>query len=242
MTRNRHTFPGWMVLVPVALLFFSCSGTEETDPRSQDPEFRLAKLYYENSTGEVGITTFYYDQSGHNYLSHWQLEDSTRSSWNYCEYDSSGHQTRKYREFNDGTTTDQHFYYDANGLITGQDFTAKDFRTWAGSMYAAIALRTMGPAETQRETQANIVCAIDLVAARLGNTRDVCRKYYVHPRVTEAYQEGVVAKAPAVSSQKRKRRKGQMRRDEVAVLELLYPDRKTKRQSGRGAGKRRRAS
>ena len=115
-----------MVLITVALLFSSCSGIVETIPASPDPEFRLSKLYYENSTGEAGITTYYYDQNGQNYLSHWQLEDSTRSSWNYYEYDSTGLQTGKYREFSDGTTTDQHFYYDANGLITGQDFNGSD--------------------------------------------------------------------------------------------------------------------
>ena len=122
--------------------------------------------------------------------------------------------------------------------ITGQDFTAKDFRTWAGTMYAATALRTMGPAETQRETQVNIVCAIDLVAVRLGNTREVCRKYYVHPRVIEAYQQGTVAQTPGPHSKKRKPRKGQLRRDEVAVLDLLYPNRKTKRRRGKGAARR----
>ncbi len=110
--------------------------------------------------------------------------------------------------------------------ITGQDFTAKDFRTWAGTMYAATALRDMGPAETQREIQANIVRAVDLVAERLGNTREVCRKYYVHPRVIEAYHKGLVAPKPAPHSQKRKPREGQLRRDEVAVLGLLYPGRK----------------
>ena len=126
MTKARHIFSVWMVLVPVTLIFDSCRGIEETIPTSQDPIFRLAKLYYENSTGEIGITTFFYDRSGQNYLSHWQLEDSTRSSWNYNEHDSMGHQTRKYREFNDGSTTDQHFYYDENGLMTGQEFTGSD--------------------------------------------------------------------------------------------------------------------
>jgi DNA topoisomerase-1 len=111
--------------------------------------------------------------------------------------------------------------------ITGEDFTAKDFRTWAGTIYAATALRDMGPGETQRETTSNIVRAIDLVAKRLGNTRAVSRKYYVHPRVIEAYQKGIVAPTPPPPrSKKRRGRKGKLRQDEVAVLGLLHLERK----------------
>jgi len=120
--------------------------------------------------------------------------------------------------------------------ITGQEFTAKDFRTWAGTMYAALALRVMGPAQSQRELKSNINRAIDMVAERLGNTRAVCRKYYVHPRVIEAYVRGVVAATPpSPRSQKRKQRRAQLRRDEVAVLDLLYPERKSRRRRGRTA-------
>jgi DNA topoisomerase-1 len=117
--------------------------------------------------------------------------------------------------------------------ITGQDFTAKDFRTWAGTMHAATALRDMGPGATERETRANIVRALDLVAERLGNSRDVCRTYYVHPRVIEQYQQGIVAATPAPHSTKRKPRKAQLRRDEIAVLELLFPERKRARSAAR---------
>jgi len=129
---------------------------------------------------------------------------------------------------------------DINGYlreITRQDFTAKDFRTWAGTMHAATALRDMGPAETPRDIPSNIVRAIDLVAQRLGNSRDVCRKYYVHPKVIEAYQQGIVAATPRPHSQKRRHRKGQLRRDEVTVLDLLYPER-SRRRGGNAAARR----
>src|SRR6476620_8404845 len=76
--------------------------------------------------------------------------------------------------------------------VTGRDITAKDFRTWAGTMLAAEALRAMGPAETKREAEKNIVAAVDVTAKRLGNTRSVCRKYYIHPALLEAYLEGSV--------------------------------------------------
>jgi DNA topoisomerase-1 len=76
--------------------------------------------------------------------------------------------------------------------VTGQPFTAKDFRTWAGTMLVAEALRKMGAAETKREAEKNIVAAVDVTAKRLGNTRSVCRKYYIHPALLEAYLEGSV--------------------------------------------------
>lgn len=74
--------------------------------------------------------------------------------------------------------------------IAGEGFTAKDFRTWAGTMAAAAALREMGTADTVKATKANIVAAIDRVAERLNNTRTVCRKYYIHPAILEAYERG----------------------------------------------------
>jgi DNA topoisomerase-1 len=77
--------------------------------------------------------------------------------------------------------------------ITSDDFTAKDFRTWAGTVLAATALHGLG--EHEREASAatlrkNVVQAIKDVAARLGNTPSVCRKCYVHPEIVSAYLEG----------------------------------------------------
>jgi DNA topoisomerase-1 len=76
--------------------------------------------------------------------------------------------------------------------VTGADITAKDFRTWAGTMLVAEALRSMGPAATKREAEKNIVAAVDKTAKMLGNTRSVCRKYYIHPVLIQAYLEGDV--------------------------------------------------
>jgi len=75
--------------------------------------------------------------------------------------------------------------------VSGQDFTAKDFRTWAGTVLAARALAEIGPAPSQLETKRNIVRAIEQVAKRLGNTQAVSRKCYIHPAVLDAYQQGV---------------------------------------------------
>jgi DNA topoisomerase-1 len=71
--------------------------------------------------------------------------------------------------------------------ISGQDFTAKDFRTWAGTLLAFHLLREMPDAETEAQARKNVTDAIKQVAARLGNTPAVCRKCYVHPVVLDAY-------------------------------------------------------
>jgi len=79
--------------------------------------------------------------------------------------------------------------------ITNEDFTAKDFRTWAGTVLACAMLREFEPAETQNQAKKNVVAAIKRVANRLGNTPSVCRKCYVHPAVLETYMSGAIVQA-----------------------------------------------
>jgi DNA topoisomerase-1 len=106
--------------------------------------------------------------------------------------------------------------------ISGRDITAKDFRTWGGTMLAALELRTMGPASSRREADRNIVRVIDAVAERLGNTRAVCRKYYVHPGLIQAYHLGHTVPAARLAKHlRRERPDAALRRDEVAVLQFL---------------------
>jgi DNA topoisomerase I len=111
---------------------------------------------------------------------------------------------------------------------TGRDITAKDFRTWAGTMLAAKELCAMGPAKTQKEAQRNMNKAIDAVAKRLGNTRAVCRKYYVHPGLVLAYLKGLTAPLPKPGPVPKQARREPgapaLRRDEVAVLQFLQED------------------
>ena len=71
--------------------------------------------------------------------------------------------------------------------ITNENFTAKDFRTWAGTVLAAIALTAQSEFETKKQAKANLKTAIGAVARLLGNTPAVCRKCYVHPAILEAY-------------------------------------------------------
>jgi DNA topoisomerase-1 len=74
--------------------------------------------------------------------------------------------------------------------ISGEDITAKDFRTWAGTVLAFRALCSLDPASSATESKRNIVAAIKSVASSLGNTPAVCRRSYVHPGVVDAYLEG----------------------------------------------------
>jgi DNA topoisomerase-1 len=76
--------------------------------------------------------------------------------------------------------------------ITGEDFTAKDFRTWAGSVSALYAFKEAGEFNTVSECKKKIVSVLDEVALNLGNTRTVCKKYYVHPTVIKSYEEGTL--------------------------------------------------
>lgn len=74
-------------------------------------------------------------------------------------------------------------------LWTGEDFTCKDFRTWSGSVNALNLLADLAPFSSATECKQNLVNIIDSVAGKLGNTRAVCRKYYIHPRLLETYEK-----------------------------------------------------
>lgn len=74
--------------------------------------------------------------------------------------------------------------------VTGLPFSAKDFRTWAGCVVAGAALAALEPPRSAREARLQVCAALDQVAARLGNTRTVCRKYYVHPQLIDAFTAG----------------------------------------------------
>ena len=111
--------------------------------------------------------------------------------------------------------------------ISGDAFTAKDFRTWAGTMLACTALVEAGVAATRKEADRNVLAAIDRVAAQLNNTRAVCRKYYVHPELWAIYLDGALDEALARG--RKKRRRG-LTADEAAVMGML---RERAKQAGR---------
>jgi DNA topoisomerase I len=103
--------------------------------------------------------------------------------------------------------------------ISGQDFTAKDFRTWSGTKLAVAALTAMGTCTSQREIKSNILRAIDSVAEQLNNTRAVCRKYYVHPSVLDAYTAGTML--DILQDETKGNLKTQLDAEESAVVWLL---------------------
>lgn len=78
--------------------------------------------------------------------------------------------------------------------ITGDEFTAKDFRTWAGCLHLIMAFKNMGIAASATACKKNINDALDYVSTRLGNTRNVCKKYYVHPGIIHLYEENKLHK------------------------------------------------
>ncbi|MDH6250375.1 DNA topoisomerase-1 [Chryseobacterium sp. H1D6B] len=78
--------------------------------------------------------------------------------------------------------------------ISGEDFTAKDFRTWSGTVNALIAFKEIGYAENNAQYKKKVKEALDIVASNLGNTSTVCRKYYVHPLVINLYENNTIKK------------------------------------------------
>jgi DNA topoisomerase-1 len=106
--------------------------------------------------------------------------------------------------------------------ITEQDFTAKDFRTWAGTVLACTLLREFEPADSDTQAKKNLVAAIKAVADRLGNTPSVCRKCYVHPAVMESYLGGSMVKVFEEDVKREVDKQLQaLRKEELDVLHLL---------------------
>ncbi len=106
--------------------------------------------------------------------------------------------------------------------VVGPEFTAKDFRTWAGTLIAANRLAELGAAEGPKAAQKNVLAAVDDVAGRLGNTRGIARASYVSPRVIDHYLEGsVVAYYGARLEEMIAAEQGGLTQEEEALLDLL---------------------
>jgi DNA topoisomerase-1 len=137
--------------------------------------------------------------------------------------DLPGHQLFKYvDEVGNRQVVDSGDVNDYLRHVTRRDVTAKDFRTWSGTMLAVRALRALGPATSEHEARRNVNRALDQVARRLGNTRAVCRKYYVHPAIIESYLKGIVVPPPPeLNGRRRERPTAALRRDEIVVLQFL---------------------
>ena len=105
--------------------------------------------------------------------------------------------------------------------ITGEDFTAKDFRTWAGSVSALFAFKTAGEYNNVTECRKKIISVLDEVAINLGNTRTVCKKYYVHPTVIKSYEEGTLFKYIQNLDEEDQHKATELTQAEKALLQIL---------------------
>ena len=106
--------------------------------------------------------------------------------------------------------------------VAGAEFTAKDFRTWAGTVLAALALEECAEFDSEAQAKKNIVHAIEEVSKRLGNTPAICRKCYVHPAILGSYLEGsTLATLRQRAAQDLSKSLGTLRPEEAAVLALL---------------------
>jgi DNA topoisomerase I len=106
--------------------------------------------------------------------------------------------------------------------VMGEEFTPKDFRTWAGTLIAAVKLAKLGPTTEPRAADKNVLEAVDAVAERLGNTRDIARASYISPRVLDHYLEGsVVAYSAEHLDEVIAAEQGDLTDGEKALLDLL---------------------
>jgi DNA topoisomerase-1 len=106
--------------------------------------------------------------------------------------------------------------------ITGKDITAKDFRTWAGTVLAAMALHELESFDSAAQAKRNLRAAIEKVSAKLGNTPAICRKCYVHPEVMNSYMDGnLVLELKTKAESELRADVENLKPEEAAVLALL---------------------
>ena len=124
---------------------------------------------------------------------------------------------------------------DVNGYlhaIAGKEFTAKDFRTWAGTILTAITLQKLGRFTSQTQAKKNMLMAIKCVAQRLGNTKAICRKCYIHPAIFDAYLSGKFLNGLTEG-----KTPNALRPEEAAVMALLQEVRAQKSGSAHASAK-----
>ncbi|NJK80498.1 MAG: DNA topoisomerase IB [Chloroflexaceae bacterium] len=137
--------------------------------------------------------------------------------------DLPGYRLFQYLDENDNRQTinaeDVNAYLRA---ITNQDFTAKDFRTWGGTVVAAQLLASYDPPKNEKEAKRKINDAVKETAATLGNTPTICRRCYIHPVVINAYQAGTFSDLYAVAQEEYTEDRNGLHSEEEAVLSLLH--------------------
>lgn len=172
----------------------------------QETNIRIGNSTYEKLYGSFGLTTL---KDKHVKINGNSLKFCFKGKKGvYHEIDlKSRRLARIVKQCRDIPGRELFQYYDDNGekrsidsgmvndyikTICCDEFTTKDFRTWMGTVYAIEAFEQLGASETETEKKEKVVKALDMVAGRLGNTRTVCKKYYVHPVITELYGNGTL--------------------------------------------------
>jgi DNA topoisomerase-1 len=117
--------------------------------------------------------------------------------------------------------------------VTGEEYTAKDFRTWSGTVLAALALQEFERFDSDTQAKKNVVRAIESVAEKLGNTPSVCRKCYVHPAVLDAYMDGTMVEGLLARAEEELAEDlHDLQPEEAAVLAMLQQ--RLEQESGQG--------
>jgi DNA topoisomerase-1 len=125
--------------------------------------------------------------------------------------------------------------------VLGVPYTAKDFRTWGGTLRTATILADLGPASGEREAKRNVALAMRLVASELGNTPTVCRQSYVHPMVVARYlDEGttIAGFLPRASTRRATATQLPEERALIGFLDRFFPERRRQRERRRAARER----
>ena len=188
--RQRTLSREKLLAIVVRLLEATVIRIGNDEYREQNQSFGLTTLQQEHV--EVGSTTISFNFIGKSGVEH-EIELSDRRlarAIKRCQ-ELPGQQLFQYiDEDGDRRAIDSADVNEYLQTITGEDFTSKDFRTWAGTAYTAEILNELGEPTSATNAQANIREAIKGAAQHLGNRVATCRKFYVHPTVTKAYEDG----------------------------------------------------
>jgi len=209
--------------------------------------FRVGSERYERDNGTFGLTTLrksHVDVRGDRVQFHYKGKGSIRQRQVVFDQrlanvirrlmKTPGTRLFRYRDgakWVDLTAQDVNEYL---GNLGTARYTAKDFRTWGGTLRMAIVLDELGPAESARESARNVALAARLVAAELGNTPAICRASYVHPLVIARYVDAGITIEPQRAAKHSARRHvgGGHSLEERALLAFLdryFPDRRRRR-------------
>ncbi|HMK03522.1 MAG TPA: hypothetical protein VK489_05000 [Ferruginibacter sp.] len=197
---------------------------------------RIGNNVYEKLYGSFGLTTLknkHVEVNGHNIHFSFKgkkgvhhtisLKNKKLSSIVQQCKDMPGKELFQYYDDGDNRhTIDSGMVNEYLKKISGADFTAKDFRTWAGTVNAFLAFKETGFAETAMAAKKNVVEVLDKVAVQLGNTRTVCKKYYVHPVIINMYEDKSLEKYfKELEANEVNDSKADLTNDEKVIMKIL---------------------